>query len=80
MNGRIGVESQEGKGSEFWFSVSLPEAENKLGDKTSDDKSCQSLQGLEVLVAEDNFVNQMVVTRILMGNKLSAWLVRTSLI
>ena len=71
MGGEIGVESQEGKGSTFWFTVKLPKGVRRKETDTSPDKERARLDGKSlrlsgrVLVVEDNPVNQKVVTGLL---------------
>lgn len=69
MGGTIGVESQEGVGSLFWFDLKLPRATvppSVLVEQSQKRVVEQSkIVGLRVLVAEDNLVNQKVVRRIL---------------
>jgi len=74
MNGEIGVESEPGKGSNFWVTANLQKAENE-GENTIKqtasnriDKSNvkqMNITDLKILVAEDNAVNQIVAQKML---------------
>ena len=67
MHGRLSVKSTLGQGSIFSFELSYPlpsPATDQQGPAAETDVASAS-QGLHVLVAEDNRVNQMVAVRIL---------------
>lgn len=60
MKGKLGVQSVENQGSDFWFELSLPEHSEELIVLEEVDTEHQKTQ-LNVLVAEDNKVNQIVI-------------------
>ncbi|MCW2279062.1 PAS domain-containing hybrid sensor histidine kinase/response regulator [Heliophilum fasciatum] len=68
MQGEIGVESREGSGSRFWFTIPYSPtlapaapAENHAAQGPSTPESSSLRPDLHVLVAEDNLVNQKVI-------------------
>jgi signal transduction histidine kinase/CheY-like chemotaxis protein len=64
MGGRMWVESQEGVGSQFHFTACLGEAESLPKYRSFDESS---LEGLKVLVADDNATNRLILKELLEG-------------
>jgi PAS domain S-box-containing protein len=64
MGGRIWVESETGKGSEFHFTVRVGTGTEKI-QRTESDLPYELLPGIRVLVVDDNETNRRILDRML---------------
>ena len=65
MGGQVGVESVEGQGSEFWFTVRLG---RQTGKAAVEDRPAADLHGVRALVVDDNATGRDLLTI-----RLAAW-------
>ena len=67
MNGKIGFKSKQGKGTVFWFQVTLPIAqqEPKRVPVRSTSSQVKPLRGKKLLIVEDNLTNSLIAKHML---------------
>ena len=72
MNSKINLESQLGKGSKFWFNLTLSVSDEFQDENNPEntvyDVDYAALENKSVLVVEDNKINQMITKKILEKN------------
>jgi signal transduction histidine kinase/CheY-like chemotaxis protein len=71
MGGEINVDSEQGRGSKFYFTVTFNVNTQKAYVNEESLKQLNSLEGIRVLLAEDNPINMLVAKRFLQKWKLT---------
>ena len=65
MGGTVGAQGEPGHGSTFWLRLPLPAGEAEPTKPARPPEPLSGLEGLHLLLAEDNRVNALVATRLL---------------
>ena len=62
MSGKVWLESEAGKGTTFYVDLPFSKVEGEKKEEETRDLSSETLEGLEVLLVEDNPLNQRVAS------------------
>lgn len=65
MGGKLNVESELGKGSEFYFDLALPIADKSKVESEAAENENVSIEGRRLLLAEDDEINRMIAVKLL---------------
>ncbi|NLK27335.1 MAG: PAS domain S-box protein [Clostridiales bacterium] len=65
MGGKIGVESQKGKGSTFYFNIKFQFGSSKSKNTYAIPQIAKTIKPLRILLAEDDVINQKVIQKML---------------
>lgn len=69
MNTSLSVESEEGKGSNFHFTITVPVIASEKEKVSSPVQKKNDLEGIRILLAEDNIINMMIAKKFLEDKK-----------
>lgn len=65
MGGKLSVSSKLGEGSDFYFDLELPIADKSVIEEQSDADLQTSIEGMRILLAEDDEMNRMIAVKLL---------------
>lgn len=65
MGGKLSVSSKLGEGSDFYFDLELPIADESRIEDKSDANLQVSIEGMRILLAEDDEMNRMIAVKLL---------------
>ena len=65
MNSKLELESEPGKGSNFFFNVSLTKTVAQKAQHTNGKLQNDDLGGMRILIAEDNVINMLIAKKIM---------------
>lgn len=75
LGGKIKLDSEENKGSRFYFDISLRVSDKKLEKKTGPQYDESWLVGKNILLVEDNKINQMITQKMLERKKMKCHII-----
>lgn len=80
MGGEIGVETIPSGGTRFWFTLPLPTDSQRAPEPEKGHQTEAALDGLHVLIVEDNVVNQVITCEMLKDLNVSSETVENGLL
>jgi len=75
LGGKIKLDSEENKGSRFYFDISLRVSDKKIEKKTGPLYDESWLVGKNILLVEDNKINQMITQKMLERKKMTCHII-----